>query len=113
WARRLLRAGARPARLGLSLRHGDGAPRRDRPCTRPSAGAGGRDPRRERAAPASGETGVSTEAERALEMLLPEREADRAPELDELGLGELRVQLLPEGVVGEIGVPHDRVRPAQ
>ena len=36
------------------------------------------------------------EAEGAAEVLLPELEADRAAELDELGLGELGVQLLPE-----------------
>jgi hypothetical protein len=35
--------------------------------------------------------------------------ADERPELDELRLGEVRVQLLPERVVGELRIPADRV----
>jgi len=41
---------------------------------------------------------------------LPTRDvADERAELDELGLAEVRVQLLPERVVGELRVPADRV----
>src|SRR5947209_13629776 len=36
--------------------------------------------------------------------------ADERSQLDELGLAEVRVQLLPQRVVGERGVPADGVR---
>src|SRR3954451_1103633 len=53
------------------------------------------------------------QAERAEPVLLAEREGDRVSELDELGLGEVRVQALPELLVGEVAVPRDRVRPGE
>jgi len=56
---------------------------------------------------------VRLEAERPLPVLLPEGEADRAPELDELRLAELRVQRRPQVVACEVRVPGDRVRPPQ
>jgi hypothetical protein len=39
--------------------------------------------------------------------------ADERAELDELRLAEVVVQLRPERVVGEVGVPADRVRVAE
>ena len=39
--------------------------------------------------------------------LLPERQRDEEPELDQLGNGEVPVEVLPEGVVGDLRVPHD------
>src|SRR4051794_5561682 len=39
--------------------------------------------------------------------------ADEGAELDELRFREVRVQLLPQAVVGQCGVPADRVRVAE
>ena len=47
------------------------------------------------------------------EVLLAQLEADRAAELDELGLAEVAVQPLPELVVGPVRVPDDRVGPVE
>ena len=40
--------------------------------------------------------------------LLTERQRYEKPELDELGNREVAVQLLPEGLIGNIGIPDDR-----
>ena len=53
------------------------------------------------------------DAERADPALAAGDVADERPELDELGLGEVRVQLLPERIVGEVRVPADRVGVAE
>src|SRR3954452_534158 len=50
------------------------------------------------------------DAERADPALAAGDVADEGAELDELRLREVRVQLLPHAVVGERGVPTDRVR---
>ncbi len=46
-------------------------------------------------------------------MLLAERDGDAVAELHELGLGEHGMQTRPEGIVGALGVPGDRVGPGQ
>ena len=56
---------------------------------------------------------AARQPERSTPVLLPEFEADRAAELDELRFGEVRVEAGPEVVVGSGGVPGDRVRPPQ
>src|SRR3954471_17717435 len=45
------------------------------------------------------------QAERAEPVLLAELERDRVAELDQLGLGKVRVQALPQGGVGHVAVP--------
>src|SRR5450756_1047500 len=51
--------------------------------------------------------------ERLEEPLLPHREADEVAELDKFRLGEVRVQLRPQLVVGAVRIPRDRLGPAQ
>jgi hypothetical protein len=51
--------------------------------------------------------------ERADPALAARDVADERPELDELRFGEVRVQLLPQSVVGERGIPADRVGVAE
>ena len=41
--------------------------------------------------------------------LLAGGERDEEPEFGQLGRGELGVEVVPERVVGEIGVPDDRI----
>jgi len=53
---------------------------------------------------------VVPEVERLHEALRARGEGDEAAELDDLCLVEVRVQPLPEHVVGEVGVPGDRAR---
>src|SRR3954463_155244 len=53
------------------------------------------------------------QAERAEPVLPAERERDRVAELDELRLGEVRVQALPERGVGAPAVPRDRMGPVE
>ena len=57
-----------------------------------------------------GEHLAVTEAERADPALTARDVADERAQLDELRLREVRVQLLPQRVVGEVGIPADRVR---
>src|SRR5918999_1050155 len=45
--------------------------------------------------------------------LLPEREGDEVPELDQLRLGEVLVQPLPQRVVGAVGIPDDDIGPLE
>jgi hypothetical protein len=49
-----------------------------------------------------------SDAERLDPALLPERERDEEPQLDQLGHAEVRVELLPERVVRYFGIPDDR-----
>jgi hypothetical protein len=49
-------------------------------------------------------------AQRLDPALLAAREGDEKAQLDELSLGEVLVQLLPERVVGDPGVPDDGAR---
>ena len=53
------------------------------------------------------------EAQRPLPVLLAEREADGAAELDELGFAKLDVEGVPQLVGRDVGVPDDRLRPAE
>src|SRR5438105_7864365 len=46
-------------------------------------------------------------------MLIAELEPDRAPEVDELGLAEERMQPRPERVIGPVGVVGDRFGPRE
>jgi hypothetical protein len=53
---------------------------------------------------------VVADAQRLDPALLAAGEGDEKAELDELSLAEVLVQLLPESVVGDPGVPDDRAR---
>ena len=46
-------------------------------------------------------------------LLLAEGDGDEVAKLDEFGLGEVLVELNPQGVVGEIGIPDDGAGPHQ
>src|SRR5208283_5940084 len=47
------------------------------------------------------------------EPLLSHREADEVAELDQFWLGEVAVQLFPQLIVGQPGIPGDRLGPPQ
>ena len=42
--------------------------------------------------------------------LLAQRQRDEKPELDQFGDGEVLVQLVPQDVIGDLGVPRDGAR---
>src|SRR6266571_243845 len=56
-----------------------------------------------------GEQLLVPDAQRADPALLAAGEGDEVAQLDDLRLGEVGVQALPEGVVGQVGVPGDRL----
>src|SRR6266545_2492664 len=56
-----------------------------------------------------GEQFLVPDAQRADPALLAAGEGDEVAQLDDLRLGEVAVQALPEGVVGQVGVPGDRL----
>lgn len=47
------------------------------------------------------------------ELLLPHRQCDEIPQFDQFRFGEVGMQLRPHGVVGEVRVPRDGLRPLQ
>jgi hypothetical protein len=59
------------------------------------------------AAGGAGEDLIVADAKRLDPALLAEREADEEAELNELGIGEVLVQLRPQRIVSEVGVPDD------
>ena len=50
------------------------------------------------------------DAERLNPSLLPQSERDEEPEFDQFGDCEVLVELLPEGVVGDLRIPDDGAR---
>ena len=53
------------------------------------------------------------DAERLDPPLLPQGQCDEEPELDELGNREVRVELFPQRIVGDLRIPDDRARIGQ
>jgi hypothetical protein len=58
----------------------------------------------------AGQDLVVTDAERLDPPLLPKRQPDEEAELDQLSIAKMRMQLVPQCIIGDRGIPDDRTR---